>query len=50
MTSACWLRKYGARRGQVGNFPNAASHLTLIGSATAISTAEAMADPGRVAG
>jgi GH15 family glucan-1,4-alpha-glucosidase len=35
------------RQRQVGNFPQAFSHLTLIGAATAISTAEAEAAPAR---
>jgi GH15 family glucan-1,4-alpha-glucosidase len=35
------------RQRQVGNFPQAFSHLTLIGAATAISAAEAEAAPAR---
>src|SRR2546423_4885902 len=35
---------------QVGNFPQAFSHLTLIGAATAISTAEAAANGGAASG
>jgi GH15 family glucan-1,4-alpha-glucosidase len=40
--------EYDVARGrQVGNFPQAFSHLTLIGAATAISAAEAEAAPAR---
>jgi GH15 family glucan-1,4-alpha-glucosidase len=38
------------RQRQVGNFPQAFSHLTLIGAATAISVAEAEAAPARARG
>jgi hypothetical protein len=41
-TSACFAEEYDvARRRQVGNFPQAFSHLTLILAARAISSAEA---------
>jgi GH15 family glucan-1,4-alpha-glucosidase len=37
-----------ARRRQVGNFPQALSHLTLVGAARAITLAEQAARPGEV--
>jgi hypothetical protein len=40
--SDCCREEYDVKRQrQVGNFPQAFSHLTLIGAATAISAAEA---------